>query len=80
MKDKVCLICKTSIDTDKEFCEFKHYKKLDEIWTKAYYHVKCFRDRMNGAEEQRSALKYAVGTLKKVNEKMGLKPDEVVEI
>ncbi|MFA6074076.1 MAG: hypothetical protein WC758_08215 [Candidatus Woesearchaeota archaeon] len=54
MKDKICLICHTAIDLEKEYCEFKHYSKRDSIKSKAYYHVECFRNRMNGSEIQRA--------------------------
>lgn len=52
MKDKICLICHTAIDMDKEFCEFKHYHKKDSIKSKAFYHVECFRDRLRGSSVQ----------------------------
>jgi len=49
MKDKICNICKTAIDTNKPFCKFTHYKKTDDISSKAYYHVECFKERLTGS-------------------------------
>ena len=80
MKDKVCLICHTAIDTDKEFCEFKHYKKKNEIRSKGWYHVNCFRGRLNNSKEQSDALKSALDTLNQVKSKFGLIEEEVVQI
>lgn len=80
MKDKICLICKTAIDTDKEYCEFKQYKKKNQIRSKAYYHVSCFRDRMVNNINNKNAIKYALGTImnidKKIKEATGEKEKE----
>ena len=66
MKDKICLICHLAIDTSKEFCEFKHYKDKDNIRTKAFYHVNCFRDRMSGAPIQKALAEKTMAILNKV--------------
>ena len=66
MKDKICLICHTAIDTDKEFCEFKHYKNKDEIKSKAYYHIQCFMNRLNGGNTQRVLANKTMELLDKV--------------
>jgi hypothetical protein len=80
MKDKICGICRTAIDTDKEYCEFKQYKKVDVIQSKAYYHVNCFRDRINGVKEQKEALKTALNTLSRVQERFGLNNNGEVRV
>lgn len=38
---------------DSEFCEFKHMKNKNEILSKAYYHITCFRDKLNGGQNLR---------------------------
>ncbi len=78
MKDKICGICRTAIDTDKEYCQFVQFKNKDIIQSKAYYHVNCFRDRLVGTKEQKEAMKVALSTLNQVQKKFGLKEDEVV--
>lgn len=80
MKDKICLICKTAIDTDGEYAEFKHFKKKKEIRSKAYYHIECFREKINGSAEQKASLKFALNTIKAVNKKLGIEPEEEVII
>ena len=80
MKDKVCLICHTAIDTDKEFCEFKHYKKKDVIQSKAYYHVNCFRDRLKGSQEMNDMKKKANEILKRAGEIIGVEEKKEVLI
>lgn len=76
MKDKVCMSCKTSIDMDKDYCEFRQYKKKNKIQSKAFYHVNCFRDRILKSQEQSEALKFVMKTMEKVNEKMDLNSKE----
>jgi hypothetical protein len=66
MKDKICLICHTVIDTEKPFCKFEHYQNKKIIKSKAYYHVECFRDRMNGSETQNELAKKAMHLLNSV--------------
>ena len=51
---KMCLICKMGINPDNEFAEFIHYKKEGEVFTNGYYHVQCFRDRLNGGKALRA--------------------------
>lgn len=83
MKDKICNLCKTSIDTEKEYCQFVQFKKKDIIQSKAYYHVNCFRDRLNSSKAQKDALKKASDTLEFARKKLGIeenKKEEVVYI
>lgn len=70
MKDKICLICHTAIDTSDEFCSFRHYKNATEIKSKAYYHVKCFSDRMSGAGIQKVLAAKAMQLINKVEAKV----------
>jgi len=71
MKNKTCMICKLGIEIDKEqFVKVGHYKKKDVILSKGYYHIKCYRDRLNGSEKmnklQSTALSFINGAKKKV--------------
>ena len=66
MKDKICRICLTSIDMNKEYLEVKHYEKKEKIKSKAYYHIVCFRNRILGANQQTAIAKKAMGILDKV--------------
>jgi len=78
MKDKICLICHTVIDTEKEYCELKQYENKDKIKSKAYYHVNCFRDRIL---EKNSVQKLANDANKFLNfakQKMGYEEEVVV--
>ena len=78
MKDKVCFICHTAIDTDKEYCEFKHYKRKDEIKSKAYYHVNCFRDKLKGPVIANKLAEDAMKIMKVAKEKMGIETNQEV--
>jgi len=78
MKDKVCLICHTAIDTDKEYCEFKHYKCKDTIQSKGYYHVQCFRERLSGSDVQKKLAQGAFNLLKVANKRLGVEEKEEV--
>ena len=65
------MICKLGIDLDKEqFVEVKHYEKKDIILSKGYYHILCFRDRLNGGENlkrlQTEAMEFIKGAKKKI--------------
>lgn len=70
MKDKICSICKTGIDVDKEYCEFKHYNKRDDIKSKAYYHVTCFRDRLTNSMTNNQVQIKALDILNKIGNKI----------
>jgi L-lysine 2,3-aminomutase len=78
MKDKICLLCKTAIDVEKEYCEFKHYEKRDKIRSKAYYHVNCFRERMMGNAEHKKIQKDARQIIDYAKKTLGI--PEVVNI
>lgn len=64
--EKVCLICDSVIDTKKEFCEFKHYRQECRIRSRSYYHVNCFRRRLNGSSDQELLFSKARELLNKV--------------
>ena len=78
MKDKVCLICQTAIDTENEYCEFKHLKKKDEIKSKAYYHVNCFRNRLQGPANANKLMKETMNILKVVKERAGIEDKQEI--
>ena len=78
MKDKVCLICHTAIDMNKEFCKFEHYAKKEIIKSKAYYHVECFRKRLTGSDTQEKLAKQGFALLKLAKEKMGIEDKQEV--
>lgn len=66
MKDRICNICHTAIDMNKEFCGFTHYEKKGKIKSKGYYHVNCFRDRLSGSSAQVAVANKALEILDKV--------------
>jgi len=79
MKNKICFICKMTIDLDKEeFVEVKHYEKKDIIKSKGYYHLKCFRDRLNNAGSMGKIHREALDFIKKAKRKAGMEDDEEV--
>ena len=80
MKNKICLICHTAIDTDNEYCEFKHYKCKDTIKSKGYYHVECFRKRLSGSDTQEKLAKQGFALIKLAKEKMGIEEKEEIII
>ena len=67
MKDKICLICHTAIDTEKPFCKFETYQKKDVLQTKAWYHVNCFRERLSGGNIQKALAQQTMQLINKVN-------------
>lgn len=70
-KELSCNICALPIDINKEFCEFTHYKKIGNIKSEAFYHVSCFRDRLNGSVELRKLQKKADWILNKAASQLG---------
>lgn len=67
-----CNLCHLSIDTDEEFAEFTHYHKRGEKRSSAFYHVKCFRDRINVSEKANKELSKASSILDKASKALGL--------
>lgn len=66
-----CNLCHLSIDTDEEFTEFVHYHKRGEKKSSAFYHVKCFRDRINVSEKANKELDKASSILNKASKALG---------
>jgi hypothetical protein len=66
--DMICHICHLVINPDLEYCEFIHYKENGGCKSHAFYHVNCFRERMNGGRE-----------VKKLQAKANLILDKVAE-
>lgn len=52
---QICNLCSLAIETKKEqFCEFIHFENKNKIKSIAFYHIECFRNRMNGNPAFRS--------------------------
>ena len=71
MKTKICLICHTAIDMNKEFAKFEHYKNQNEIKSKAFYHVECFRKKISGASVQEKLAKQGMELINLAKKKIG---------
>ena len=80
MKTKICLICHTAIDMDKEFCKLEHYEKKDIIKSKGYYHVICFKEKLSGSAVQKKLAEDAFKLLKVANRRLGVEEIEEVII
>jgi len=81
MKNKTCMICKLAIEIDKEqFVEVKHYEKKDVILSKGYYHIQCFRDRLNGGQNLKMLQSEALGFIKGAKKLVGIKDEPEVII
>jgi len=79
MKNKTCIICKLGIELSKEqFVEVKHYEKKDIILSKGYYHIKCFRDRLNGDASLNKLKAEALSFMKGAKKMVGMKEEEEV--
>ena len=75
------MICKLGIELEKEqFVEVKHYEKKDIILSKGYYHIKCFRDRLNGGENLKKLQLEAMSFMKGAKKLAGIKDEEEVLI
>jgi len=81
MKNKTCMICKTTIERGKEqYVEVKHYSEKEEILSKGYYHIKCFRERLNGSSEMGKLQKAAINFIKGASKKVGIEEEPEVTI
>ena len=75
------MICKLGIEIDKEqFVEVKHYEKKDVILSKGYYHIKCFRDRLNGTEKMNKLQSAALSFINGAKKKVGIEDEQEVII
>ena len=73
------MICKLGIELEKEqFVEVKHYEKKDIILSKGYYHIQCFRNRLNGGENLKKLQKEAFGFIRGAKKLVGIKDEEEV--
>jgi len=76
MKNKTCMICKLGIEVDREeFVEVKHYKKKDIVLSKGYYHIKCYKDRLNGETGLKKLQAEALGFMRGAKKLVGIKDD-----
>jgi len=81
MKNKICMICKMTILIGKEeFVEVKHYSDKEEILSKGYYHIKCYRDRLNGGNNLKMLQEKAARIIDFAGKKMGIEEQEVITI
>ena len=79
MKNKTCMICKLGIELEKEqFVEVKHYEKKDVILSKGYYHIKCFRDRLNGTDKMNKLQSAAMSFINGAKKKVGIEDEQEV--
>jgi len=79
MKNKTCMICKLGIEIEEEqFVEVKHYKKKDIILSKGYYHIKCFRDRLNGSDKLNKIQSAAMSFINGARKKVGIEDEQEV--
>ncbi len=79
MKNKTCMICKLGIEIEEEqFVEVKHYKKKDIILSKGYYHIKCFRDRLNGSDKLNKIQSAAMSFINGARKKLGIEDEQEV--
>ncbi len=69
---KICNICRLGIDDSKEYAEFIHYKSKDNVFTKAYYHINCFRTRMLGIGEIDKIKKLESALMNFAKDKLGM--------
>jgi len=81
MKNKICMICKGTILIPRdEYVINKHQSKEDINLSKGYYHIKCFRDRLNGAKETSKIQRAALNFIKGASKKVGIEQEEEVVI
>jgi len=79
MKNKTCMICKLEIEIEEEqFVEVKHYKKKDIILSKGYYHIKCFRDRLNDSDKLNKIQSAAMSFINGARKKVGIEDEQEV--
>lgn len=71
MTNKICMICKLGIDPDKAFVKVTEYKDKDNIKSKGYYHIECFRERINNSKNMQKLGVMAKSMLNKANQIIG---------
>ena len=71
------MICKMTVNIPgDEHVVVKHQDIKDENLSKGYYHIKCFRDRLNGAKESSKLQKAALNFIKGASKKVGIEQEE----
>lgn len=75
------MICKTTvrIPGDKHVV-VKDMDEKDELLSKGYYHIQCFRERINGASNLKRLQEQAMGFISGAKKKMGIEEEEVMVI
>jgi len=71
MKTEICGICKLGINPEKEFAEFTHYINHKKILSKVFYHIECFRERLQGSKEMQQLKEKCGLLLNKANQCIG---------
>lgn len=66
-----CGICHLSIDTEEPFAEFIHYNKHHDVKSSAFYHVDCFKDKINVSLKANKELDKASRLLSNLKSKIG---------
>ncbi len=75
------MICKLAVETDKkQFVEVKHYEKDNIILSKGYYHVKCYKDRLNGSDKLNKIQLAALSFINGAKKKAGIEDEEVITV
>ena len=75
------MICKTTVlIPGDEYVINKHQSKEDVNLSKGYYHIKCFRERLNRTQELVKMQKSALNLIKGASKKIGIEQEEEVVI
>jgi len=81
MRNKTCMICKTTIFIgNEEFVKVKHYSEKEEVLSKGYYHIKCYKDRLNGTQQIKKLQEATLNLIKGASKKIGIEQEEVIII
>jgi hypothetical protein len=67
MKNKTCMICKTTVKIPGDkYVHVAEHDEEDKQLSKGWYHSKCFRDRLNGTQVQNAVQIKALDILDKI--------------
>jgi hypothetical protein len=67
MKNKNCMICKLGIKIGtEEYVEVKHNGIDNNIICRGFYHLNCFRERLNSSSLNNQLQKKAIEMLDKI--------------
>lgn len=79
MKNKTCMICKLGIEIPgQQYVKVEHNSESDELLSKGFYHIDCFRRRLNGSEKQEQLQKEAFSFIRGAKKLVGIKDEEEV--